>query len=104
MDVTLGDFLNDGSYGRELIDDHLLPMGGAIWSTPVEDMLNFPLAAFLRFCENHGLLKVSERPVWRTVVGGSREYVGRLTAGLSRNVRLNTGVTRIRRSDRSVKA
>ena len=93
---TLGEFLDARGYGPELRELYLIPMAACIWSTPATQINRFPLATFLRFCANHGLLAVSNRPQWRTVKGGSREYVRRMQPGLGR-VRLATPVTRIRR-------
>lgn len=101
-DMTLGRYLRTRSYGKAFINDHLLPMGAAIWSTPAQDMLDYPLEAFVRFCNNHGLLQVKNRPAWRTVSGGSREYVRAITAGWADRVLLNTAVTAIRRDPDSV--
>ena len=98
LEMSLRDYLRVNAYGKEFIDDHLLPMGAAIWSTPPDEMLDYPLVSFVRFCENHGLLKLSDRPVWRTVTGGSREYIKRLTAEYAGNVLLNTAVTGVRRT------
>jgi predicted NAD/FAD-binding protein len=95
--MTLGDYLRLNNYGDSFINDHLLPMGAAIWSTPARDMLDYPLFSFIRFCDNHGLLQLKDRPAWRTVTGGSREYVDRLTASFSDRILLNTGVTSIQR-------
>jgi len=78
--VSLGEFLRRHGYGDAFINDHLLPMGAAIWSSSVEQMLAFPALSFLRFFRNHGLVQLRDRPEWRTVSGGSREYVSRLTA------------------------
>jgi predicted NAD/FAD-binding protein len=75
----LGSYLERRGFGQAFIDDHLLPMAAAIWSTPPGEALCQPAAGFIRFCENHGLLKLTGRPVWRTVVGGSKTYVSRLT-------------------------
>ena len=72
---SLGDFLEQHRYSREFIQDHLLPFGAAIWSTSKSRMLEYPAASFIRFCDNHGLLQVSNRPQWRTVSGGSESYV-----------------------------
>ncbi len=102
-ELTLGDYLTSGGYGSELARDHLLPMGAAIWSTPVADMLDYPLASFVRFCENHGLLSLQDRPQWRTLVGGSRSYVERLTARFRTDVLLNTAVTSVRREGTKVR-
>jgi len=94
---TLGDFLAVGGYGEAFIKDHLLPMAAAIWSTPCAGMLDHPAAAFLRFCDNHGLLRLTGRPEWRTVTGGSRTYVERLSRPFSDKIRLGEGVSRVRR-------
>ena len=79
-DISLGDYLADSNFADSFIDDHLLPMGAAIWSTTAAEMKAYPVKAFIRFFESHGLLTLSDRPQWRTVDGGSREYVRRLTA------------------------
>jgi predicted NAD/FAD-binding protein len=79
-DESLETYLDRRRIGRAFREDHLYPMAAAIWSTPAAKVGDYPAAAFLRFCENHGLLRLLGRPVWRTVVGGSREYVRRLTA------------------------
>ncbi|BBK38023.1 NAD/FAD-binding protein [Allostella sp. ATCC 35155] len=92
---TLGAFLERGRYGRAFIDDHLLPMAAAIWSCPPRTMRDFPIVSFVRFCSNHGLLRVRDRPQWRTVTGGSREYVRRLTERLDGRIRLATPVERM---------
>lgn len=72
---SLGDFLEQHRYSREFIQDHLLPFGAAIWSTSKTRMLEYPAASFIRFCDNHGLLQISNRPQWKTVSGGSEQYV-----------------------------
>src|SRR5690606_913130 len=73
--VSLGAHLERNGYSRAFIERHILPMAAAIWSTPSSKILDFPVASFVRFFSNHGLLQVKDRPQWRTVVGGSREYV-----------------------------
>ena len=100
--MSLGDYLDRGQYGRPFQDDHLLPMAAAIWSTPTGQVRDYPAAAMIRFCDNHGLLKVTGRPQWRTVDGGSGEYVSRLTAAYVDRVRLARGVTRIARDGTGV--
>lgn len=99
---SLGEYLDRGGYGRAFIDDHLLPMAAAIWSAPCHTMLDFPAVSFVRFCANHGLLQVTGRPRWRTVTGGSREYVRRITAGLQGRIRLGNPVATVRRHDHGV--
>jgi len=95
-ELSLGDFLRRGGYSRSFIDDHLLPMGAAIWSTTAPEMEDYPAQAFVRFFESHGLLLLKDRPQWRTVDGGSRAYVRRLTAPYRDKIR-KTGVKAVRR-------
>ncbi|MBV8635855.1 MAG: FAD-dependent oxidoreductase [Burkholderiaceae bacterium] len=80
--VSLGEFLSAGRYGAPFRNWYLLPMAGCIWSCPVEQMLAFPIATFARFCANHGLLQIDDRPQWHTVTGGSRNYVNRMLAAI----------------------
>lgn len=84
---SLRDFLGAGNYSDAFADWYLLPMAAAIWSCPTGQMRDMPLATFIRFCQNHGLLQVFDRPLWRTVKGGGRKYVQQLAARLD-DVRL----------------
>jgi predicted NAD/FAD-binding protein len=95
--ATLGDYLKVGGYGKAFRDDHLLPMAAAIWSAPAQAMLDYPAAAFIRFQDNHGLLKLSNRPIWRTVAGGSRAYIDKLTKPYADRIRLNETIMAINR-------
>lgn len=97
--LSLGDYLASRGYGRGFRDDYVVPMGAAIWSTPDADLLAFPAASFVRFFRNHRLVD-ADRPVWRTVSGGSREYVQRLLAPLKAagRVRLGDPVVRVERT------
>jgi len=97
--VSLGAYLDSNNFAPAFIEDHLLPMGAAIWSTTAKEMRAYPLLAFVRFFASHGLLSLADRPKWRTVDGGSREYVHRLSAGFADNVRLGVEVAGISRSD-----
>ena len=94
---TLREFLARGGYSSAFSDWYLLPMAAAIWSCPTGQMLDMPLATFIRFCDNHGLLQVFNRPLWRTVKGGGREYVQKIAAHLS-DVRLNCPVHAVSRT------
>jgi predicted NAD/FAD-binding protein len=71
-------------------------MIGCIWSCPTAQMLQFPVATMIRFCHNHGLLQVTDRPQWHTVAGGARQYVEKMRPRLP-DVRLNTPVQAVRR-------
>src|SRR4029079_6762554 len=81
--MTLGQYLDENHYSPAFVADHLLPMGAAIWSATARRMRDYPLHALILFFESHGLLAISDRPRWRTVTGGSREYVTRLLADFS---------------------
>ncbi|MEO7056443.1 MAG: FAD-dependent oxidoreductase [Caldimonas sp.] len=96
--MPLDDYLDRHGYGRAFREDHLYPMAAAIWSTPASQIGRYPTETFVRFCENHHLLTLGERPAWRTVAGGSREYVRRLAAALgSQDVRMSSAALEIRR-------
>ena len=95
---SLGAYLEAGNYSDDFVNDHLLPMGAAIWSTSLSDMRSFPARTFVQFCQNHGLLLLTNRPQWMTVKGGSREYVRRLSRGFRHRVRLNQAVVACRRT------
>lgn len=82
--VSLGAYLDSRGYGVAFQQDHLLPMAAAIWSAPAGRLRDYPAAHFIRFCENHGLLKIKDRPVWRTVAGGGQSYVRRLLPAIAR--------------------
>ncbi len=95
---SLGQYLRRGGYSDAFVRDHLGPMAAAIWSGSPGAMLDFPARSFVRFFANHGLLQVKGRPQWRTVTGGSREYVRRLTAGFAERIRLDTAVVALERT------
>lgn len=100
--MTLGEYLAAGDYGAAFRDDHLLPMAAAIWSAPCSEILSYPAQAFLRFHHNHGLLQLTDRPLWRTVTGGSAAYVERLRSRFRGSVRLGRPARQVRRSPNEV--
>ena len=95
--ISVQDYLANEKYSREFIDHFILPMGAAIWSAKPEVMGKMPAAFFIRFFQNHGMLSVNERPVWRVIKGGSNSYVDKLVAGHRDRIRLNAPVEYIRR-------
>lgn len=95
--ITLGDYLNNNEYDPAFMRDHILPMAAAVWSTPSNKVAEFPLSSFLRFCRNHGLLQVKDRPQWSTIPGGSKEYVKALIARTDATFHSNTPIKSIRR-------
>lgn len=95
--IALGDFLDRNHYSAEFRDWYLLPMAGCIWSCPTEQMLAFPLASFVRFCHNHGLLQINDRPQWHTVKGGARHYVEKMLSRIPQKF-LHTPVQSVSRT------
>jgi len=95
--VTLGFYLHAERYSAGFIEDHLLPMAAAIWSCSTRQILSFPAVSFVRFFANHGLLRLGDQPQWRTVAGGSREYVRRIARSLGSSARPGFGVAALRR-------
>jgi predicted NAD/FAD-binding protein len=92
----IADFLDRGGFGEAFRRWYFLPMIGCIWSCPTDQMLRFPIGTMIRFCHNHGLLQVADRPQWRTVRGGARQYVHRMLQAIP-DARLNTPVRAVRR-------
>jgi len=101
-DMSLGDYLDAKGYGKAFAEQYLVPMGSAIWSADTDAMLDFPLQFFVRFFRNHGLLNIFNRPQWRVIEGGSREYLGPLCVGFEQNIHCNTPVTGVRRNGQTV--
>lgn len=99
---TVASFLARHRFGVDFRDGYLLPMIACIWSCPVEQMLEFPVATLLRFCDNHGLMQVNDRPPWFTVRGGSKRYVDAVVASLS-DARVGEPVLAVRRDEHGVR-
>ena len=95
--LTLGEYLQRGGYSRAFIEQYIIPMGRAIWSATGRGMLEFPARFFVDFFDRHGFLNVDDRPTWRTVRGGSREYVRRFLERFGGEVRLASPVRRVQR-------
>ncbi|HYW56953.1 MAG TPA: FAD-dependent oxidoreductase [Polaromonas sp.] len=98
MMQPLGEFLSASRFSDEFRDWYFLPMLGCIWSCPTDQMLQFPVATMIRFCHNHGLIQVANRPRWWTVTGGAKHYVDKIIAGIT-DKRLNTPVRAIERDE-----
>ena len=84
-DETIVNFLDRNRFSQSFRENYFLPMIGAIWSCSVEQMLEFPIQTMIRFCHNHGLLQIQNRPQWLTIKGGSREYVKRIVSALEKS-------------------
>ncbi len=98
---TVGEFI-EGRYSQAFVNQFLLPMGSAVWSCPFESFLQFPMQFIAEFYENHGLLNITDRPQWRVIKGGSRQYVKQLVSGFRERIILNAPVSGIRRSENLV--
>jgi predicted NAD/FAD-binding protein len=102
LQQPLSDFLRTHRFSEPFRDWYFLPMLGCIWSCPTDQMLQFPVATMIRFCHNHGLIQVTNRPQWFSVLGGARHYVEKILAGIH-DKRLNTPVRLIERDDQGVR-
>lgn len=99
-ELSLGNYLDRHGYSTTFRNDYLLPMAAAIWSCPTEQMLAYPFHTFVRFCHNHGLLQITNRPTWMTVAGGARVYVSMLIEEIrahSGEIRLESPIHAIER-------
>lgn len=101
-DLSLGEFLRDGDHSEIMQQRYLLPMGAAIWSCPVETMLEFPAHSFIQFCENHGLLDLKGRPQWRTLLNGSQQYVRAILDDLPETVTFRGGADSVARNNQRI--
>ena len=101
-EVALASWLRARGYSDAFVEDHLLPMVGAVWSSSRAGVEGFPARFLARFFENHGFLQVGDRPAWLTVRGGSRAYVRAILDGLRAEVRTSCPVASIRRDERGV--
>jgi len=101
-DATLGDYLQANGYGQMFIEKYLVPMGSAIWSASIDSMFKFPLLFFVRFFKNHGLLSVNNRPQWRVIKGGSKEYLEPLTASFKDNIHTSSPIASVVRDSDGV--
>ncbi len=99
---TLGDYLADNHYSKLFIDDHIIPMACALWSSPSDTIAQFPAKYLVQFMHNHRMLQVNERPEWRVVQGGSSSYIRSLEKAWAVNVRLNAGVQSVTRAGNQV--
>lgn len=101
--MTIGDYLEFGRYSAGLAEHYLVPMGSAVWSIPRRKVLDMPADFFVRFFENHGMLTVDDRPQWRVVRGGSKQYVDALTRPFRERIRTSTPVRSVRREAEGVR-
>lgn len=96
--VTLGEYLKEKGYGARFASHYLIPMGSAIWSSTLDEMMEFPLVFFVRFFKNHGLLSVNDRPQWRVIEGGSSAYLQPLVESFHDTIRLGVQIKQVQRA------
>ena len=101
-DLTLEEFLINHNYSQSFANKFILPMAGAIWSTDPADILHQPLDNFLSFFLSHGLLSIEKNITWKTVTGGSQEYVKKIISELQQHKTLKSNITRITRNQSGV--
>ena len=97
LQLSLGEFLDKYKFSQAFINYYILPMGAAIWSTSLTDIRDYPAKSFLSFFNNHGLLNINHRPQWKTIVGGSKEYVKKLVEPFRSKIKLNAPVQKVQR-------
>ena len=98
-ELTLGDYLQRNQYSRAFIDDHILPMACALWSGPPHILQQFPARYLVAFMDNHQMLRLDERPQWRTIDGGSDTYIHAFLKKFRGKVRLNSPVQSVGRNE-----
>ena len=100
--VTLGEYLKEKGYGSRFASHYLIPMGSAIWSSTLDEMMEFPLVFFVRFFKNHGLLSVNDRPQWRVIEGGSSAYLKPLVKKFEDRIVLGADIVKVHRAEDDV--
>lgn len=100
--VTLGEYLKEKGYGSRFASHYLIPMGSAIWSSTLDEMMEFPLVFFVRFFKNHGLLSVNDRPQWRVIEGGSSAYLQPLVEKFKDRIQLGADIAKVHRAEDEV--
>ncbi len=100
--VTVAEFAKKNKYSEKFIEYYLIPLGASLWSSPAAQFRKFPIKFVLEFLDNHCMLQVNDRPQWRTVLGGSYQYIEPLTKGFREKVYLNKGVSRVTRKNNQV--
>ena len=101
-EITMGAYLAQNNYGQRFINQYIIPMGAAIWSTDAAQMLQFPARFFVRFFHHHGMLSVNNRPQWLTITGGSARYVEAITEPFKHKIKLNSAVKSVKRDAKQV--
>ena len=101
--TTINSFLKTHGFSRHFVENYIIPMGAAIWSTAANKTIEIPAAFFIRFFKNHGLLQIFNRPQWFVIKGGSKSYVQKIVEGFKEKILLSSPVKKVERSSSGVK-
>jgi predicted NAD/FAD-binding protein len=93
--MTIKEFLKQNKFSKHFVENYIIPMGAAIWSTAAEKTIEMPAVFYIRFFKNHGLLQTKNRPQWRVIKGGSKSYIEKIKAGFEKQIKLSTPVKKI---------
>ena len=93
--MTINEFLKQNKFSKHFVENYIIPMGAAIWSTAAEKTIEMPAVFYIRFFKNHGLLQTKNRPQWRVIKGGSKSYIEKIKAGFEKQIKLSTPVKKI---------
>ena len=102
LELSLGEYLQKGKYGKTFIEDHLLPQAAAIWSCTADKISEYPFASFVRFFSNHGLLQLKDRVLWRSVVGGAQTYLKKIATDFNGKIHVSCPIKNVIRHDNKV--
>ena len=100
--MTIKEFLKQNKFSKHFIENYIIPMGAAIWSTSAEKTIEMPAAFYIRFFQNHGLLQINNRPQWRVIKGGSKSYIEKIKKGFEKQIMLSTHVKKVIRHKNEV--
>jgi len=100
--MTIKEFLKQNKFSKHFIENYIIPMGAAIWSTSAEKTIEMPAAFYIRFFQNHGLLQINNRPQWRVIKGGSKSYIEKIKKGFEKQIMLSTPVKKVIRHKNEV--
>ena len=100
--MTIKEFLKQNKFSKQFIENYIIPMGAAIWSTSAEKTIEMPALFYIRFFQNHGLLQINNRPQWWVIKGGSKSYIEKIKKGFEKQIRLSSPVKKIIRHKNEV--
>jgi len=96
--ISIREYLQSHRYSKEFINFHFIPLISSIWSTPDQNSLDQPLTSIVSFFQNHKLFNFFKRPQWKTVRGGSQNYIDCLIKASHFQVKLSSKITSIYRN------